>query len=266
MNIKSIRYRYNLTYKHLLQYIAPSQEVPKSAVFVAGNQRSGTNMLMDVLEKSMETDVYHERDPRAFDNYQMRDTTVIKQLHDKSKARVFIIKALCELQDLPELLDEFKPAKLLWMVRHHHDVVNSMMRSFEGFASQLNAIAEDRSAAGWRGLGMSDETHTLVKNYAARGVNDETAAALQWYYRNILLLEQRLGTDARTLVLSYENLVKNPKIEFDKIYRFLDLSYTDKISRNIFATSVSRNRPPDIHPEVAELCHELQLQLDALML
>ena len=41
-------------------------------LFVGGVQRSGTNMLMDVLERSYETDVYHERDPRAFDGYQMR--------------------------------------------------------------------------------------------------------------------------------------------------------------------------------------------------
>ena len=59
----------------------PSQ---KLTVFVAGVQRSGTNMLMDALERSFETDVYHERDPRAFDNYLMRPPEVIARLHARS--------------------------------------------------------------------------------------------------------------------------------------------------------------------------------------
>ena len=35
-------------------------------VFVAGMQRSGTNLLMDVLDASHATQVFHETDPRAF--------------------------------------------------------------------------------------------------------------------------------------------------------------------------------------------------------
>ena len=49
-------------------------------LLVAGVQRSGTNMVMDVLERSYATEVYHERDPRAFANYQLREEEVIQSL------------------------------------------------------------------------------------------------------------------------------------------------------------------------------------------
>jgi hypothetical protein len=93
-------------------------------IFVAGVQRSGTNMLMDVFEKSLQTDVFHERDRRAFDNYLMRPTSIIRQLYDQSPAPFFVIKALCELQRLESLLKEFAPSKAIWVVRDFEDVVN----------------------------------------------------------------------------------------------------------------------------------------------
>lgn len=49
--------------------------LPRTCVFVAGMHRSGTNMLMEVLDWNGLTDVYHEADLRAFTpGYEMRDT------------------------------------------------------------------------------------------------------------------------------------------------------------------------------------------------
>ena len=44
-------------------------------VFVAGMQRSGTNLLMDVLDASAATQVFHETDPRAFERYVVIDSS-----------------------------------------------------------------------------------------------------------------------------------------------------------------------------------------------
>jgi hypothetical protein len=104
----------------------------KTTVIIAGHQRSGSNMLMDVLERSYETDVYHERDSRAFENYQMRDIPSIRSLHNASQSPCFVIKALCELQELPELMAAFSPASTVWLIRDYRDVVNSAVRSFPG--------------------------------------------------------------------------------------------------------------------------------------
>ena len=128
----------------------------KQVVFVGGIHRSGTNMIMDVLERSFETDVYHESDPRAFEDYQMRPGPVIHRLVDESNTRHLVIKALCELHEIGELLADFAPAKALWVVRNFDDMVNSHLRKWSGCPVTIGNIVADRNNAGWRGGGMSD--------------------------------------------------------------------------------------------------------------
>ena len=100
--------------KRLRWAARPTRELnAKTVVFVAGVQRSGTNMITDVLRRSVETDVYHETDPRAFEDYEMRPLSVIRNLVDQSPARVIVFKCLCELQDLRQLLDAFPSALAL---------------------------------------------------------------------------------------------------------------------------------------------------------
>jgi len=119
-------------------------------VFVAGMQRSGTNLLMDVLDASAATRVFHETDPRAFVRYEMRDPAVIRQLAQSSPAPVFVIKALCELDRLPELMSLFAPSRTLWLVRDWRDSVHSAIRSFGNFVPQWQRLAHG-DANDWRG-------------------------------------------------------------------------------------------------------------------
>jgi hypothetical protein len=110
----------------------------KQHVFVAGMQRSGTNMLMETLEWNVHTNVYHETDRRAFNEvYEMRDISTIRLLEASSKAPFFFIKSLCGLDRLGELMDAFAPAKCVWIVRDFRDSTNSAVRSFGNFVPQL---------------------------------------------------------------------------------------------------------------------------------
>src|SRR5688572_22752173 len=58
--------------KSLRNRIVNPSSGPRLCVFVAGVHRSGTNMMMDILERSWETDVLHESDSRAFEDNLMR--------------------------------------------------------------------------------------------------------------------------------------------------------------------------------------------------
>jgi hypothetical protein len=234
-------------------------------VFVAGMQRSGTNMMMEVLERSRETDVYHERDARAFINYQMQPRPVIHSLAARSPAPVFVIKSLCELQELRTLLDEFTPAQAIWVVRDYEDVVNSMLVSFRNQAKQVQRIAADRNGSGWLGTGMSEETHTLVRQLVHPYLGDASAAALQWYFRNILLFEQGLDQDPRVLLVAYEALVSEPHQNFRAVFDFLGLPYRPEIAAGVFAGSIRRQRPPPIEPAVREQCEQLRDRLRAAL-
>ncbi len=245
--------------KTVVQTLAASlaRKSDKRAVFIAGHQRSGTNMLMDVLERSYETDVYHERDPRAFDHYRMRELPVILDLYDRSKARRFVIKALCELQDLPELMQAFPGARAIWLVRNYDDVVNSAVRSFPDFAKYAQLLADAPEMTGWRGQGMSPETRAIVRSVIHPDITETSAAALQWYVRNILFFERGLDQNPEVLLLQYEDLVTNPELELSRLFEFIGIRYDPALSKPVFATSIGKTRAPAIDPPIRELCDAL---------
>lgn len=233
----------------------------KSALIVAGCQRSGTNMVMNMLERHSRTMVYHERDARAFSDYIMRDLEVIEALHANCRADYFVIKALCELHMLPEIRECLAPARLIWVIRGWPDTTNSMVRSFSGFSKHLQNIARDRDEAGWRGLGMSDPTHQLVKEVASLDPDETSSAAMQWYFRNVLLLEHSLQADEQVYVLNYEKLVSAPTTSIQSICDFANMEYQPRMLGNISPRSIGKNRTPAVLPRVAELCNDLQRRL-----
>lgn len=226
-------------------------------VFVAGMQRSGTNLLMDVLEASAATQVFHETDPRAFERYEMRDPAVIRELAANCPAPVFVIKALCELDRLRAMMDDFAPARSLWVVRDWRDSVHSAIKSFGNFVPQWKRLAHGE-ANGWRGRGMSDATRELLAVLYRPDASEAEGAAIMWYYRNVLFFEQKLDTDPRVRLVFYEDLVRNPGPEVAAIYGALGLQgFHAGIAQRIHARSVKHHSPADIAPAVAALCDDL---------
>ncbi len=232
-------------------------------LLVAGVQRSGTNMVMDVLERSYRTAVFHERDPRAFDNYQLRAEPVIDALFERSRAELVVVKCLMESHKLAVLLERFAPTKALWVFRDYRDVVNSMVRSFRNQAKQVARIARDRDADGWLGAGMSDETHAVVRRFAATPLDDLSAAAVQWYFRNIRFFEQGLADDPRVLPVCYEDLVTDPGPQFARIFRFAGLALEPRVVKQVRASSIGRHAEPALRPDVEARCTELYQRLTA---
>jgi hypothetical protein len=233
-------------------------------VFVAGMQRSGTNLLMDVLDASADTQVFHETDPRAFDVYEMRGEAVIRGLVDTSPARVFVIKALCELDRIRVLMDDFAPARTLWLVRDWRDSARSAVRSFPNFVPQWRRLANG-DAEDWRGRGMSPATRELLAALYRPDASEAEGAAIMWFYRNVLYFEQCLAADPRVRVVFYEDLVQAPEREGAAIYAFLGLAgFGPAIAGRIHARSLKHRSPPDIAPAVASLCDELLARFKAV--
>ena len=228
-------------------------------------QRSGTNMLMETLEWSAHTDVYHETDARAFIKYEMRPRAVIRELVERSRAPFFVIKSLCELDQIKSLMDEFAPAKTLWIVRAFDDSVNSAIRSFGNFTDQLHRLAIDKTAAHWRGNGMSDDTQRLLRELDHPGINEASACALMWYYRNVLFFEQGLERDPRVRLMFYEDLVSEPRTALRNAFQFAGIpDWSPWISRYIHVKSIGKLPRADIEPDVRELCDALNARFQAL--
>lgn len=244
----------------MLQLLAPKHDA--RTVFVAGVQRSGTNMLMDVLERSYETDVYHERDTRAFDNYQMRPQAVIRQLYEECRTSHFIIKTLCELNRLNDLMRDFAPAKTIWIVRNYEDVVNSMLVSFKNQENQVRRIARDITSDGWMSEGMSENTHALLREHVHENIDPASASALIWYFRNIHFFELALDANPDVMLVRYEDLVTSPQSEFSRIFSFLDLKYTARVSRKVVASSIRKRPSPVIDSGIRAVCDNLTQRFD----
>lgn len=226
-------------------------------VLVAGMQRSGTNMLMDRLERSLYTDVFHERDERAFDNYRMRPLAQIEQLRRQSRAPCFVIKTLCELDRIDALMHALAPARTLWIVRDYRDSVRSALRSFGNFGVQVRRIADDPTTDDWRAGGMSDVTRAHLSRIVRDELNETSAAALIWYFRNLLYFERGFDQDDRVRLIAYESLVSDPDRVCEDVFSFVGLPFTRRITRHVFASSVRHQPLNALNPSVRILCEQL---------
>ena len=245
---------------------APVRQGAERQVFVGGVQRSGTNMLMQALDRSLHTDVYHESDTRAFIGYEMRDPEVVAELIRRSPGRVFVIKALCELQDLPDLMARFQPALTLWPYRNYRDVANSMTASFKSVPATVRRLADEGEAVGWWGRGMSEGTQAFLRRVVDRDPNPETSAALLWYLRNRLFFELTLDRDERVLPIKYEELVTEPQRILAQVAGFIGIPFSGHLGRGIHARSIGRRAEPAIDEEVSLACDQLLDRFDSARL
>jgi hypothetical protein len=267
-DVRDLRFRLELAfwrgYKRLKHQFSPADD--KLCLFVVGAQRSGTNMLMECLDWSTETDVFHESDPRAFKDYQMLDRQVIHGLVQASRFPRIPIKALCEAEQTRALLDEFAPAKAIWVVRDYEDTVNSAMRNFPDFSARIQEIVRDpKTTPGWFARGISDETLNLLRTLNHADMTSATASALRWYIRNVLFFEQGLDLDDRVLVVQYANLVTRPAPTLETVFDFAGLGdFSSFVTRKVHARSIRKNAPPPIDPGVAQACASLQQRFSSL--
>jgi hypothetical protein len=98
-----------------LLYISSSRS--NTPVFVVGCQRSGTTMLLNVLERSPLCRVYHEGDETVFSNYHLKEDAAIQKQVCKSLQQIVVFKPLNDLQHTDLLLETFPNAKAIWIFR-----------------------------------------------------------------------------------------------------------------------------------------------------
>ncbi len=238
--INAIRSRSFPRLKLLRNRLVPNHARQRLTVFVAGVHRSGTNMMMNILERSWETDVFNEWDPRAYDENMLRDEAIIHELARKSPAPVTVIKVLHEAHDLRRLMEYFAPAKAIWMFRSYDDVINSSLHHWPGFRNKIDALVQDRKSADWRGSGMTDETHRIVREHYRPDMNDASAIALFWFYRNQLLFDQALDRDERVPLVRYEQLVSDNGKYAERLTNSLGIELAAAVRRVAHAESISQ--------------------------
>ena len=246
---------YGKSFHHAISHDRSSQ--PAKVILVSGVQRSGTNMFMNALERSWETDVYHEHDDRAFESYYMRDLPIIEALHARCKARFFVLKALLEAHKLRELKSAFPSAKVVWVFRNYADMINSHLVSWPGGREGIDEIVKDPSSAGFRGMGMSAETLSFVRAHFHPDMSDASALGLFWAYRNQLFFDQELENDPDTVLVRYEDLVMQPATTLKLACDQLGLPYSPGLHALIHSKSISKRASPAIDAEIEASCERM---------
>ena len=235
---------------------------PGTTIIVAGIQRSGTNMLMSVLGRSWHTDVYHETDDRAFDDYSLRSTETLEHLHTKSSAPFFVLKALQDAHRVKELCKHNGNSWVIWPYRNYDDMVNSHLVSWPGFRERMDEIANgDLVSSKWRTKGVSESTLHAIRQFEVTSLNTASCVALFWYMRNQVLFDQSLTADCRTLVVRYEDIVTRPADTLKAICNRTGIPYSSRLHSIIHSKSVKKRAAPDIDPQIRQMCEKLAEQL-----
>lgn len=220
-------------------------------------------MILDVLNKNPDTEVYFEYDSRLFSDYQhISDSKIVTEV-ERTPAPVPVIKSLLESHRQNELLDLFDCSKVIWIYRNVDDVVRSNLAKWPNFRNKIDEIAngEDKT---WRSQDIAESTLSVVRKHYHNDLSHESATALFWYMRNKLFFDQRLDQGNRAILVRYEDVVANPNKAFEMIHKKLDLEFNPKVTKGVHQKSVSGAPLPGIAPEIHDLCTCLTQKLDAV--
>jgi hypothetical protein len=88
-------------------------------------------------------------------------------------------------------------------------------------------------------------------------MNEESRIARFWYMRNQMFFDHGFDRNERVLPVQYERLVTDPHVEFQRVFDFIGIPYSPRISRYVSARSVRKEGSPPVDSRVRELCEEL---------
>ncbi len=236
----------------------------KQVAFVFGCQRSGTKMVMRVLDRSPATRIFHENHATAFSDFQLRGDAVLRALVALNPAPSQVFKPICDSHEADHLLARFPDAHGVWVYRHFDDVANSATDKWGLHQLELiHAIHNgDLTTWGWRTARLSDTVRAELRRVWRPDLTVPEGAMLFWYVRNHFFVELGLDVHPRMKLVKYEHLVQEPEAGFRAIFDHVgapfDASFLDKVR----ATSVGRRAPAEASAEIRALCADLMARLD----
>ncbi len=252
------------TWKYLRNVVVRrNRRQPAIPVLIFGEQRSGTNMLLRCFDRCPSTAMYNETDDDAFKDYELRDLEIVRQLIACSPASHVVLKPTADGNRANEVMEYLPGARGIWIYRNFQDVVGSALVQFrETSIEYLTSVASRSPDARWRSININDDDVATIRRHLQRGISEPSARALIWLIRNSFYF--RLGLDQRmdVLLLNYEELVRNPVVVVERAYRFVGLEFSERCTRNVFASSISRRPALEIDAEIQSLCVAMLARLD----
>ncbi len=244
-------------------------------VFLIGNVRSGTSMIVFQLAKSWQVKLYNEDNPAAFDYWHIRDFSVIENLLRQSYAPVTLFKPILDTYRIWDIFAAFPASKAIFTFRHYTDVVNSTHKRFytkDGMyvpSKRLPPRDTRDPISRWVAHDFSEFSAarppeallSFLKSRWHPDLNLNSNIALRWYFMNRLYFDLDLGRDERIKLVNYETLVADPPKEFANLCRFLEIEYEPIMIDGVFSSSIGKDTSPDMDPVIRADCDELWARL-----
>ncbi len=239
----------------------------QTAAFVVGCQRSGTDMTIKTLDRSVDVDRFDEYDERAFEDCRIKDREICERLVAESNAKCIIFKPVCDSHRATDLLNLHPGSKVIWIYRRYQDVANSAVERWGNRTQQwVQDVLKGGGDWGWRQWNkekVTDEVLAQVKEVCPADVSEHGAAAIFWYMRNQTYFDQDLQNHPDCLLVRYEEAVASPTEEFRRMCDFLGIDYYPDMTSKIFSSSVGKRKSPPIAEPIEELCQAMLDRLDA---
>lgn len=231
--------------------------------FVAGWQRSGTTMLMNVFHLHPQVEVYNEaHNSMVFQGFRIKNLKVLEKSIIKSPFPFTCYKIICDSHILRSFIDAFPTGKFVWMYRDAADNAESLLRKFSHATRAVRLVSLNQPGGGWFAEGVSPKIAIKLREFASRELTEFDYACLAWWARNSLFFELGLDKTATVRVLQYEKLVQEPEIVMKKLFTWLGVEWNENAFQFVNSRSVGKPNLPKIDIEVESLCDELKSRLD----
>lgn len=230
------------------------------AVYILGAQRSGTTLLLECLNRSMEIEVLGESST-AMEHFRIIKDEALKTRIASSHHKAIVFKPLTDSHRAREFLKLSTGSVAIWAFRRAADRANSAVAKFGDHNLQvLRDIANGRNLDIWQAQGLTDESLRLIQSFNLAEMSPHDASAIFWYVRNSLYFSNRLDELDNVLPLSYEDLVADPPGVMRGVCRFIDCDFSENMTKTVHAKSVGRESA-NLSENIQSLCIPLYARL-----
>jgi hypothetical protein len=236
---------------------------PKVPVFLFGEMRSGTNMLLDCFDASPATEIFNETDDRAFEDYELRQPVEIGRLIDSSQASHVVFKPTADGNTADAIMNRHDRSRGIWIYRHYVDAVNSATERWVQHNEYIRLILEEPQKAKWRARNLSRSQIEMLRSHYSRNLSEQSARALIWFLRNSFYFECGLDHRSDVHLIKYERAVQFPDRYVRRAFEHCGLRFESSYTQAMFESSVGRLKKPEIDAQIEELCLRLLEKLDS---
>ncbi|HYG55279.1 MAG TPA: sulfotransferase [Burkholderiales bacterium] len=249
--------------KFVYQLLAPRGE--QRVLFILGCQRSGTTLMQQIFDADLDARVFGEFSEITLTgkrpNLRLRPLAEVREIIERSPARLVVAKPIAETQNALKLLGHFPSAKAVFIYRHYAPVAASNLKEF-GRLNGINNLRPivKREAGNWRSENVPEDVRDIVLRHFREDMNPYDAAALFWYVRNRFYFDLGLDRHPAVLPLRYEDLLRDPAGRLERIYSFVGAPGSRRGVRLV--RGERGRRGIELSADIEHLCAGLLARLD----